>query len=76
MTPPDLATIYNFNPVFASGNTGQSQTIYLIEDTNLFTNADWTTFRSTFGLSGYAGASLSTIHPAPPSGTQQLHRSR
>ena len=69
LTPPDLATIYNFNPVFTSGNTGQNQTIYLIEDTNLFTNNDWTTFRSTFGLSGYTGASLNTIHPAPPSGT-------
>ncbi len=69
VTPPDLATIYNFNPVFTSGNTGQAQTIYLIEDTNLYTNADWTTFRSTFGLSGYTGATLSTIHPPPPSGS-------
>jgi hypothetical protein len=74
VTPPDLATIYNFNPVFTSGNTGQNQTIYLIEDTDLYggtsggTNPDWATFRSTFGLSGYAGASLNTVHPAPPSG--------
>jgi pro-kumamolisin-like protein/VCBS repeat protein len=68
VTPPDLATIYNFSPVFTAGNTGQNQTIYLIEDTNLFTNNDWTTFRSTFGLSAYSGASLSTVHPAPPSG--------
>jgi hypothetical protein len=28
VTPPDLATIYNFNPVFSAGNTGQNQTIY------------------------------------------------
>jgi subtilase family serine protease len=68
VTPPDLATIYNFNPLFSGGKTGQSQTIYLIEDTNLFTNADWTTFRSTFGLSSFAGSSLTTVHPAPPSG--------
>jgi subtilase family serine protease len=68
VTPPDLATIYNFNPVFNAGNTGQNQTIYLIEDTDLYSTGDWTTFRSTFGLSGYAGASLSTVHPAPPSG--------
>jgi subtilase family serine protease len=68
VTPPDLATIYNFNPVFTSGNTGQNQTIYLIEDTDLYTSNDWTTFRSTFGLSGYTGASLNAIHPAPPSG--------
>jgi subtilase family serine protease len=68
VTPPDLATIYNFNPVFASGNTGQGQTIYLIEDSDLYTTDDWTTFRSTFGLSGYS-ATLETIHPAPSSGT-------
>jgi Pro-kumamolisin, activation domain/FG-GAP-like repeat len=65
LTPPDLATIYNFNPVFNTGDVGQGQTIYLIEDTNLFTNNDWTTFRSTFGIpaSSYPTASLTTIHP-------------
>ena len=69
VTPPDLATIYNFNPLFSGGNVpGQNQTIYLIEDTDLYATSDWTTFRSTFGLSGYTGASLSTVHPAPPSG--------
>ena len=70
VTPPDLATIYNFNPLFSvPAHPGQNQTIYLIEDTDLYSTADWTTFRSTFGLSGYTGASLSTVHPAPPSGT-------
>jgi subtilase family serine protease len=69
VTPSDIATIYNFNPVFNSGNTGQSQTIYLIEDTDLYSTDDWTTFRSVFGLSAYTGATLSTVHPAPPSGT-------
>ena len=69
VTPADLATIYNLNPVFNVGVSGQNQTIYLIEDTNLYTNNDWTTFRSTFGLSGYSGATLSTVHPAPPSGS-------
>ncbi len=68
VTPSDLASIYNFNPLFSAGTSGQNQTIYLIEDTNLYSAADWTTFRSTFGLSGYTSASLSTIHPAPPSG--------
>jgi subtilase family serine protease len=64
MTPPDLATIYNFNPLFAAGKSGQGQTIYLIEDTDLYggtsggTNSDWSTFRSTFGLSGYTAATL------------------
>jgi subtilase family serine protease len=65
LTPPDLATIYNFNPLFTAGTTGQGQTIYLIEDTNLYSNNDWTTFRSTFGIpvSSYPGASLTTINP-------------
>jgi subtilase family serine protease len=67
VTPADLATIYNLNPVFASQITGQGQTIALIEDSDLYSTTDWNTFRSTFGLSGYAG-SLATVHPAPPSG--------
>ena len=67
VVPGDLATIYNFNPVFTAGITGQGQTIVLIEDTDLYSAADWSTFRSTFGLSGYSG-SLSQTHPAPPSG--------
>jgi len=68
VVPGDLATIYNFIPVFNSGITGQGQTIVLVEDTNLYSTNDWSTFRSTFGLSGYSG-SLSQVHPAPPSGT-------
>ncbi len=68
VTPADLATIYNINPALNAGLTGQNQTIYLIEDTDLYTNADWTTFRSVLGLSSYTSASLTTIHPAPPSG--------
>jgi subtilase family serine protease len=68
LTPADLATIYNFNPLFSAGNTGQGQSIYLIEDTDLFSTTDWTTFRTTFGLGAY-GATLNTVHPAPPMGT-------
>lgn len=68
LTAADLATIYNFNPAFNAGVSGQNQTIYLIEDTNLYSTNDWTTFRSVLGLSGYTSASLTTVHPAPPSG--------
>jgi subtilase family serine protease len=68
-TPADLATIYNINPLFTEGISGRGQTIYLVEDTDLYSKKDWTTFRSTFGLSGYTAASLNTIHPAPASGT-------
>ena len=40
IVPADLATIYNFNPAFAAGYSGQGQTIVLIEDTDLYTAAD------------------------------------
>src|SRR5271155_1460120 len=69
VVPADLATIYNLNPLFAAGYSGQGQTIVVIEDTNVFTTADWTTFRSTFGLSSFTGGSFTQVHPAPPSGT-------
>jgi len=69
VTPPDLATIYNLNPLFAAGYTGAGQTIVVIEDTNVYSTADWTTFRSTFGLSGYTSGSFTQVHPAPKSGT-------
>jgi uncharacterized repeat protein (TIGR01451 family) len=69
VVPADLATIYDFNPIFSKGVSGQGQTIVVIEDTDLYTTADWTTFRSILGLSGYTAGSFSTVHPAPPSGT-------
>ena len=68
VVPADLATIYNLNPLFLGGYSGQGQTIVAIEDTNLYSSSDWTTFRSTFGLSGYTSGSLTTVHPLPPSG--------
>ncbi|HUA63163.1 MAG TPA: protease pro-enzyme activation domain-containing protein [Verrucomicrobiae bacterium] len=67
LTPEDLATIYNMSPAFAAGYTGKNQTIAVIEDTNLYSTTDWTTFRSTFGLSSHTGGSLATVHP-PASG--------
>lgn len=63
--PADLATIYNFNPIFASGNAGQGQTIVVVEDTDVYSAQDWTTFRSRLGLSGYTTGSLVQSHPAP-----------
>jgi subtilase family serine protease len=68
VVPADLATIYNFNPLFGAGYSGQGQTIVVIEDTNVYTTSDWTTFRSTFGLSGYTAGSFAQVHPAPGSG--------
>ena len=69
VVPADLATIYNLNPLFAAGISGQGQTIVVIEDTNVYSTADWTTFRTTFGLSTYTSGSFSQVNPAPPSGT-------
>jgi subtilase family serine protease len=70
VVPADLATIYNLNPVFAAGYSGQGQTIAVVEDTNLYQTSrqpyqqDWTTFRSVLGLaSAYPEGSLSQVHP-------------
>jgi subtilase family serine protease len=53
VTPVDLATIYNFKPLFEQGITGLGQTIAVVEDSNLYDNNDWTNFRALFGLSQY-----------------------
>src|SRR3989442_1418731 len=67
VVPADLAKIYNLNPLFSAGISGQGQTIVLIEDTDVFTASDWSTFRATFGLSGYTSASFMQVHPPVPS---------
>jgi len=65
VVPADLATIYNFTPAFTAGISGQGQTIVLIEDTDLYSAADWSTFRSTLGLAlTYPLGSLAQVHPA------------
>ncbi len=68
VTPGDVATIYNFNPLFTAGTTGKGQTVVVIEDTNLSTTADWTDFRKKFGLSKYTSGKLTTAHPKPAKG--------
>ena len=50
VTPSDLATIYNFNPLFSAGISGQGQTIAVVEPTNEANPEDWVTFRNTFGI--------------------------
>ena len=69
VVPGDLATIYNLNPLFNASISGQGQTIVVIEDTDVYTTTDWTTFRSTFGLSSYTEGTFTQVHPAPPTGT-------
>jgi subtilase family serine protease len=81
VVPADLATIYNLNPLFAASNSGQGQTIVVVEDTDTYKNTpsgcnsttctgntDWNTFRSTLGLSSYTSGSFTQVHPAPPGG--------
>jgi hypothetical protein len=64
LVPADLWTIYNFNPAFAAGFSGQGQMIVVVEDTDLYSTADWGTFRSIFGLaSAYPLGSLAQVHP-------------
>jgi subtilase family serine protease len=71
VTPGDLATIYNFNPLFEGQTpiTGKGQTVAVVEDSNLYDNNDWTDFRNAFGLSKYKYGSLKIVHPAPARGT-------
>ena len=63
VVPADLETIYNLNPLFSQGISGKGQTIVIIEDSDVFATADWTTFRSTFGLSKYTSGSFTQVHP-------------
>jgi len=62
VTPPDLAAIYNLNPLFSQGITGAGQTIAIVEDTDPFTLSDWTTFETKFQLTKYGG-SVTLTHP-------------
>jgi subtilase family serine protease len=68
VVPADLATIYDLNPLYKNGITGKGQTIAVIEDTDLYSSSDWTTFRSVFGLSQYSSGSLTTLNPPAVSG--------
>jgi subtilase family serine protease len=67
VVPADLAKIYNLNPLFSAGISGQGQTIVLIEDTDVYKSSDWNTFRQTFGLDGYSSSFTQVHPPAPPS---------
>lgn len=66
LVPGDLATIYDINPVYKAGISGTGQTIVVVEDSDIYSAADWTTFRHTFGLDTmFPSGSLSQIHPQP-----------
>jgi subtilase family serine protease len=63
VVPADLATIYNLNPLFTKGISGQGQTIVVIEDTDVFNTGDWNTFRTAFGLNKFSSGSFTQVHP-------------
>ncbi|HKN01973.1 MAG TPA: protease pro-enzyme activation domain-containing protein [Candidatus Binataceae bacterium] len=63
LAPAVLATIYNLNPVFTAGISGQKQTIVVIEESDVYALSDWSTFRSKFGLSSFTDGSVSQVHP-------------
>jgi len=66
LVPLDLQTIYNMNPLYAAGISGQGQTVVLLERTDLYSDGDWYTFRKTLGLSRkYPHGSFITVHPQP-----------
>jgi len=67
LAPADFTKIYNINQANNGQNlygfpiTGKGVTIALVEQTDILP-ADWTTFRTAFGLSGYSGT-LTLTHP-------------
>jgi subtilase family serine protease len=66
LVPGDLATIYDFNPVYAAGLSGKGQTIMVIEDGDIFSTNDWNVFRHTFGLdTRFPFGSFTQVHPQP-----------
>jgi subtilase family serine protease len=66
VAPDDLYTIYDFRPIYAAGVSGQGQTIAVLEDSDVYSAADWTTFRATFGLSQrFPMGSFAQVHPQP-----------
>jgi subtilase family serine protease len=62
VVPGDVQKVYNIGPLYTAGYAGKGETIALIEDSNAYNTADWTTFESTFGLTSYGGT-LTTVHP-------------
>jgi hypothetical protein len=64
ITPQDDAAIYNTNPLWTAGITGAGQTIAVLEDTDTYNGtSDWSTYMTTFGLSGYGGT-YTQVHPS------------
>lgn len=66
VVPDDLYTIYDFYPLYLAGITGEGQTIVAVEDSDVYSTADWQVFRDTFGLTKrFPHGSFTQIHPRP-----------
>ncbi len=66
VVPGDLATIYNYNPLFNAGLSGQGQTVVVLERTDLYNNGDYNAFRKVFGLTkNFPKGKLVVVHPQP-----------
>jgi subtilase family serine protease len=62
LTPRDLSTIYNINPLYGRGIDGLRQTVVAIEPTDLYSTADVQTYRKTF-LPEFKAGSFHQTHP-------------
>ena len=69
VVPADLATIYDLNPAFAAGYTGQGQTIAVVEDSDLYNTADWNTFPERVRIIQLHFGIVKHNQSAPPSGS-------
>ncbi len=66
LVPLDLETIYNYNPLYTAGISGQGQTVVVLERTDLYNVGDFLTFRKVLGLArAYPQGKLITVHPQP-----------
>jgi Pro-kumamolisin, activation domain len=61
--PYDFAIIYDLLPLWAQGFTGKGVTIATVEDTDMATPQDWTSFRQTFGLTSFMQGNFKQIFP-------------
>ena len=63
VSPYDFNTIYNVLPLWQRGFTGKGVMIALVEDSNLAHESDWSSFRKTFGLTGFTDATFKQVYP-------------
>lgn len=61
--PYDFAIIYDLLPLWQQGFTGKGITIATVEDSNMATPQDWTSFRQTFGLTGFTQGNFQQVYP-------------